>query len=163
MGSSRVVPIDVLGNVLFGLAHRLIRPQIDPLILDRAPDALHKDVISPSPPTIHGELDPMALNHVHERLSGELAALVGVDNLRPAKACKRLCQRFDRMNRLQRDRCSVCQDSSAVNIDHGCEVNKALFHADIGRIQRPDLVAAVDHQFAKQVRKHFVLRVVIVP
>ena len=53
MGSSSVVLIDVLGNVLFVLTHRLVRPQIDLLILDRTPDALYEHIVSPSPPTIH--------------------------------------------------------------------------------------------------------------
>ena len=100
------------------------------------------------------------VNHrVHELLGSELAALVGVDYVRTAEPGIRFLQRLDRMHGLQRDRHSVRQNPPTVQVNHRHQVHKATRHANVGRIKRPDLVAALDCQLAKQVRKHLVLRV----
>lgn len=103
----------------------------------------------------------MANHQIHKLLSRELTALVGVDDLWCAKPRKRSCQRLHFVQTLQRDCRTVRQDSTAVNIDHRRQVNKALSYADIGGVQCPDLIAAVDDQLAHQVGKHLVLRVAL--
>ncbi len=49
MSPIRVVPVNVLGDVFLGFSHRVIRPQLHPLVFDRSPDALNKDVVPPGP------------------------------------------------------------------------------------------------------------------
>ncbi len=50
------------------------------------------------------------------------------------------------MNSLERDGYPVRQNPPAIHIDHRLQVPKATRHANVGRIQRPDLIAAVDRQ-----------------
>jgi hypothetical protein len=42
--------------------------------------------------------------------------------------------------------------AAAVHINDGRQVHKASCHTNIGRIQRPDLVAAMNHQLAQHIR-----------
>ena len=82
MTAFTVVPVDVLRNVLARFTHAVVGPQRDPFVLDRAPDALKEDVVTPVPSSIHGQLHTMANHRVNELLSSELAALVGVEDIR---------------------------------------------------------------------------------
>ena len=56
------------------LRHAGIALQIDILVLDAAPEPLHKDVVQGPTATIHADLDTMPLEHTREGFGGELAA-----------------------------------------------------------------------------------------
>src|SRR5574338_1224607 len=58
------------------------RAQIDPLVLDRPPQPLDEDVVVAAPAPVHADADAVALEHPGERFRGELAALVGIKDLR---------------------------------------------------------------------------------
>jgi hypothetical protein len=84
MGSSGVVPIDELRDVHFGRTDAVIGPQVHPLVLDRAPQSLHKHVVTPGSLAIHGQTAAPLKHGLGEFLGSELAALIGVDDLRRA-------------------------------------------------------------------------------
>lgn len=45
------------------------------------PEAFDEDVINPTALAVHADVDTLALEPGDERLTGELAALIGVENL----------------------------------------------------------------------------------
>jgi len=159
MTTFTVVPADVLRDVRPCVAHAVVGSKIDTFVLDRAPNPFDEDVIAPGSASVHGQLYAMANHRFDELLCSELAALVGVDDVRSAEPGISLLQRLYRVHGLQRDRHSVRQNPPTAHVHHRRQLHKATRHANVGRIQRPDLVAALDCQLAKQVRKHFVLRV----
>ena len=77
--------------------------QIHPLVFHRFPQALDEHIVPPGSAPIHAEFATPFLDGLHEFMRGELAALVGIHNLRPAIAAECLLQHIDRMAGLQRD------------------------------------------------------------
>ena len=55
--------------------------KINLLVLETSPEAFDKDVIDPPAFTIHTDADTVLLEHVGKRLSSELCALVGIEDL----------------------------------------------------------------------------------
>ena len=103
----------------------------------------------------------IALDRIDKVLRSKLAALIGVDDRGLAKPCVRLLKRLDCMHRPQRDGHLMRQNPAAVDIHYRCQVHEAFCHANVSRIERPDLIASIDRQFAQQVGKHLVLRVAL--
>ena len=90
MRTSSVVEGDPLGDSAFGLASVSIALEVDVLVLERSPQSLDEDVVPPSPAAVHRDADLGLSEHAGEVAAGELAALVGVEDLRLAKARQRL-------------------------------------------------------------------------
>ena len=92
MRTLRVVPAQVVSDVRAGRAHAIVDLRVDAFVFDAAPQALHKDVVPPSAAPVHGQLAAAGQDCVGELDRGELAALVGVDDLglcsgqRPARS-----------------------------------------------------------------------------
>ena len=86
----------------------------------------------------------MLLQQSHERLTGELAALIRVEDLRLAVAVNRL------LHRLQAEVCghgdlqSPGQYAPGVPVDHGRQIHKAPRHWNLRDIHCPELVRTVD-------------------
>ena len=70
-----VVFAEERGQALVELVHRLIAPDINVVILHRAPQALDHDIVQGTSFAIHANVDAMAPEHAREGLAGELAAL----------------------------------------------------------------------------------------
>lgn len=96
-----------------------------------------------------------------ELLSGELASLVGIDNLRRAMAGQRLLENIDGMASLQSDGEFGRQHLPASPVDHRGEINKAFSHRDVGSIQRPDLVGSFDPHSTQEIGIDLVTRVLL--
>ena len=58
--------------------------EVDGLVLEGAPQALDENVVHAPAPAVHG--DGGVFEHGGELEAGELAAVVGIENLRPAVA-----------------------------------------------------------------------------
>ena len=67
------------------------------------------NTLSRHAPTVHAELRASPEHRAGELLSGELAALIGINDLRDTEPRKRLFNNLDRMMRLKRKRpiCTV--------------------------------------------------------
>ena len=63
--------------------------QIDSLVFERAPQPLDEDVVQATAPAVHRNTDTGRLQAPGEGEAGELAALIGVENLRLAMALPR--------------------------------------------------------------------------
>ena len=126
-----VVPVDVLGNIRLCMAHALISTQVHALVFHASPQPLDKHIISPRAAAIHGKLGPTSEHRLGELLSGELAALIGVDNLRDAEASERLLDDLHRVMRLKRGGRLVGEHTSNGHIHHRREIDKAVRHRNV--------------------------------
>src|SRR4051794_22819957 len=87
--------LELAGESGPGVRDRLVRTEIDLFIFDRAPEPFDEHVVAPAPGTVHSDRDLPAAQHVQELGAGELAALIGVEDLRRAEARERLLERGD--------------------------------------------------------------------
>ena len=88
----------------------------------------------------------------------ELAALVGVDDLRLPITANRVLQRLDTKVRRQRRREPPGQDSPGRPVHDADEIDEAAGHRDVRDIERPDLIGLGDRSTSKQIRKDLVAR-----
>src|SRR6185369_14169797 len=58
--------------------------EIDVLVLERPPQPLDEDIVHPPATPVHRDFDAGALQPAGEGLAGELAALVGIEDVWPA-------------------------------------------------------------------------------
>ena len=75
--------------------------QIDGLVFERTPQPLDKDVVQAPAPAVHRDLDAGGLQVPGEGAARELAALVGVEDLRRAMAGQRVVEGFDAEARVE--------------------------------------------------------------
>src|SRR3974390_1176870 len=81
MRSLAVVEIQIPADRGAGLGDAVIGPQIDLLILYRSPEPLDEDVVAPGALAVHADLDAVVGQQTGEGGAGELAALIGVEDL----------------------------------------------------------------------------------
>ena len=81
-----VVVGDPPANLTGGVAHRVKRVQIHAFLLKRSPQPLDKHVVQPPAFAVHGNPNAGSLQSLRPIPAGELAALVGVEDLRGAVA-----------------------------------------------------------------------------
>ena len=62
--------------------------QVHFFVLDRAPQSFDEHVVAPGASSIHRNRDIVPDQRTRERGAGELAALIGVENIGPAVALK---------------------------------------------------------------------------
>ena len=90
------------GPVSLGPARRSHRPKVNFLVLDGAPQALDKDIVSPGALAVHADTDIAVLECFGEILTRKLAALVDVANLRSVIGLNRFVQCGNAETRIQR-------------------------------------------------------------
>src|SRR6266481_3815497 len=69
--------------------------QVNLFVFEAAPQPLDEDIVHAAPLAIHANRDLVPAQHPGEVVAGELAALVGVEDLRPTKASERFLERLD--------------------------------------------------------------------
>src|SRR4029434_6893543 len=84
--SAAVVEAEISADRGAGLGDRVVSSEIALLVLDRSPEPLNETVVAPGTLAIHADGDPVPGQRTGEGLAGELAALIGVKDLRPAVA-----------------------------------------------------------------------------
>jgi hypothetical protein len=136
----RIVELDVPAERRARLAHRVVGTQIHLLVFDRPPQPLDEHVVAPSSLAVHADRDLPATERAGECSTSELAALVGVEDLRLAEPRQRFFERFDAERRLHRDRQPPRQHTAAEPVDHRRQIHEAARHRDVGDVHRPDLV-----------------------
>ncbi len=95
MGPLGVVEADPFADNPLGLEAISELVQVDRFIFERAPQPFDKYVVHAPAPAIHGDRHAGVLEHIGEVGAGELAALVGVEDLRLAGCGQRFVQRLD--------------------------------------------------------------------
>src|SRR5208282_6676169 len=110
------------------------------------------DVVEPGSTAVHAQLAAGGQNHVGELFSGELAALIGVDDLGYAVAGEGLLDDFLGVDGLQRDRHAMRQHLAAGHVHHRGQVDKSAGHGNVGRVECPNLIGPADQKIPEQVR-----------
>src|SRR5271165_2868710 len=158
MWPSAVVKLEVSSDRSSGLGHRAVSSEVYLLVFDRPPKPLDKDIVTPRAFAVHADGDAVFEQHAGELGAGELAALIRVEDFRPAMLRQSLLQRLDAELGLHGDRYAMAENPAAEPIDHGDEINKALLHRDVADIRRPYLIWPRDRQIAQEIRINLVPR-----
>ena len=132
--------------------------QIDALVFQAAPQPLDEHVVHPTAPAVHRDAHRRRLQQPGELRRGELAALIGVEDLRPTEACQRFLCSFNAKLHVQCVRQPPGQHLPGRPVHHRNKVKKAPMHRDIRDIRAPHLVRPVDRQPSQQIRIHPVAR-----
>jgi hypothetical protein len=85
-----IVKIDPIADDLFCLEPIRQLVQIDCLVFERAPQPLDEDVVHAAAPAIHGDRNLRRVEQTGEVKAGELAVLVGVEDIRFSISGQRL-------------------------------------------------------------------------
>ena len=100
----------------------------------------------------------MLLQSAGEVLASELAALVGIEDLGPGIAGKRLLERLDTKIGAERVGQPPRQHRPAHPVHDDHQVKETLSHRDVGDVREPDLINPLDREPAEEVRIAFVRR-----
>src|SRR5207248_4882040 len=98
------------------------------------------------------------LQRAGEVVTGELAALVSIENLGSTIPGERFLERLDTRLSTERVRQPPRQYGAAHPVHDDDEVEEALGHRDIGNVRAPDLVDPLDRDAPEQIRVDFVRR-----
>ena len=84
--------------------HAGVGAQIDFLVLDGSPDTFDEDVVPPSALAIHADFDVILNEHLRESRTGELRALILIEDFWLAEAGNGLLDSFNTESRVEADR-----------------------------------------------------------
>src|SRR5438270_10608467 len=100
----RVVKFQPAANAGLGFGHCRIGIEVDLLVFETAPQPLNEDVVHAPALAVHADRDAMPLQGAGKIVTGELAALVGIEDFRSAIALERFLERLYAKIRVQRVR-----------------------------------------------------------
>jgi hypothetical protein len=100
----------------------------------------------------------VVLQSAGEIVAGELAALVGVEDLGSAVVGERFVERRDAKIGAEGVRQPPCQHSAAHPVHNDHQVEKALGHRDVGDVGAPHLIDPLDREPAEEVWEDLVRR-----
>ena len=101
MPPARIEPVDIAVDVGPGGADAVVDLEIHAFVLDAAPQALHEHIVAPCSTSIHRQLAAPIEDGVRELVGGELAALIGADDLRRAMAGEGLLDHLPGMAKIE--------------------------------------------------------------
>lgn len=117
------------------------RFQVDMLVFERSPEPLDEDVVDCPAFAVHAQLDFQILgNIVGEQLCGELAALIGVDDLGLAVPFHCCLQSLSAPFRFHGIGEAPADYEAAVQVDDGDQVEVSALNRNISDVHRPDLI-----------------------
>jgi hypothetical protein len=137
MRTPQIIPVEELAKaaLLFDAVGRWT--QVDPFVLHGPPQALDEDVVVAAPASVHADLDPAIPQHIGELVTGELRALIGIEDVGLAEPGEGLAQRLDAEPRRERVRQPPGQHSSGRPVDDRDQVQKSLPHRYVGYVSGP--------------------------
>src|SRR3982750_2403280 len=137
MRSAGVVEAEIPADRGASLGDRVVSSEVDLLVLDRSPEPLDEDVVAPGTLAVHADGDAVPGRHAGEGPAGELAALIGVEDLRPAVAGQGLFPRPHAEPRLPGDRQPPGEAPTAEPADDRGEVDEPARHRNVGDVHGP--------------------------
>ena len=137
-------PLSEISNAVVGV-------QVDMLVLHRAPESFDKDVVHPPSFSVHADRNVVRLQDAGELLAGELSALVGVKDLRPAVFCNGFFQSVGAKVRGHGVRQPPRQDFARGPVHHRHQVGKALGHGDVSDVCKDPLNFCSGHTFGRKI------------
>jgi len=154
-----VVEINPALETLPDLAAGFKSVQVNALVFQGAPEPLDHDVVHPAPFAIHRNADiGVLLEGGNEFVTGELAALIGVEDLRLTIKLQDLFQGGNPEIGILGIGQPAGQHFTGGPVHDRHQVEKAAPHRDVGHIGTPDLIGRVDSQPSQQIRINLVLR-----
>src|SRR5271166_2508600 len=140
MKAALVVEGEVCADAGFRLAAVGIALQIDVLVFQRAPEAFDEDVVHPAAAPVHRDAHASLEQRAGEGGGGELAALVGVENLRLAVSGQGFFQRSQAKRGVHRVGEPPGENGPARPVDDRDQIEEAPADRDVRYIGRPNLV-----------------------
>ena len=140
------MPLDAIGEVR----------HIDEIVLERPPKALDEDVVDEPFDAVHADLNRSPIEDLEKLFGGKLRSLVGVEDQRLTPA-KGVVERIPAEGNFQRVGQSPTEDETAVPIDDGGQIEKAVLHGNVSNIGAPDLIGRDDGDVAQQVGMDLVI------
>jgi hypothetical protein len=92
--------------------------------LDDAPQPLNEHCVTPSPLAVHTDRDAFVGEHAGDGCSGQLPALIGVEDLRLAVAGESLFQRLDAERPLPSCSMAPRRRAAVEPVEHQCLTDK---------------------------------------
>src|SRR3954447_3700669 len=136
MRTAAIVKVEIPTNRASRLTNGFVGSQIDFLVFDAFPQPLDEHVVSPGSFAIHADGDAVVGEDAGEGRTGELRALVGVEDVGPAVTRESILQRLDAECGLYRDRRPPRLHPAGRPIEHDSEVNETALHGDICDVHR---------------------------
>ena len=131
---------------------RRVVAKIDLLVFQTPPQPFDEDVVHPAAPAVHADPYSEFQESSDPFLRGELAALVGVEDLRrDARVGHGSVQRTQAQPCLHRVGQRPAKDFARMPVHHHAEVGVAAGHRHVGDIRAPDLVGTLDGQVPQQI------------
>src|SRR5271170_1063617 len=158
MRALSIVEVEIAAQRRASFRDRVVGFELYLLVFYGFPEPLDENIVAPGAPAVHADGDPVREQDAGERLAGELAALVGIENFRFAMFADGLLQRLDAKAGLHRDRHTMGEHTPGEPIDDRDQIDEAARHRDIGNIRRPDLIGPLDLHAAQQIGINLVAR-----
>src|SRR5664280_3586785 len=108
MRPAGIVEAEVAADRGAGLGDCVVSLQINLLVFDRSPQALDEYIVAPGGLAVHAYGDAGFEKNAGEAGAGELAALIRIEDVRPAVAGHGFLQRLDAEPRFHGDRQPPC-------------------------------------------------------
>ena len=125
--------------------------QVSLFVFEGPEPAFYLDVVCPATLTVHALTNIVVLQEVFVLLTGELAALIRIQNLRLCHA-ECLLAGLNAGSGVKSVIQLPADNTAAVPVDNGCQKQESVFHLDVGDINRPCLVRPCDIRIAEKVR-----------
>ena len=150
MTALKVVSMDILPDGTPCLTDVVILRQISFFILEAAEPALNHDVICPPAFPVHALTDAVFLYEVNVLLTCELTSLIRIQDLRFCYF-ESLFQGVDHHPCIESIIYFPADNTAAVPVDYGCQIQEPSPDGNIGNINRPCLVWPVYHRITQEI------------
>lgn len=145
-----IVKREILCQTGLCFADVVVGLQIDRFVLGGAPRPLDKDVITPEALAVHADSDAVPLERRCKVGAGELATVVGVEDLPHTRMVDRLSDGIQTEICRQGIGCPPAGYLPAGPIDYGDQIDESLALRNVGDGGRPDLIRPVDGEIAQE-------------
>src|SRR6476659_347178 len=126
-----VIKAEPAANPRLGLGNALIGIEVDFLVFEAAPQPLNEDVVHAAALAVHADHHPVPLQCPGELVAGELATLVGIEDLGAAVASERFLECSETTISAERLGHSPRQRRSARPVCDDPQVEEAFGHRDV--------------------------------
>ena len=150
MTALKVVGVDILPDGTPCLPNVIVLRQISFFILEAAEPSLNHDVICPPAFPVHALTDPIFLYEVNVLLTCELTSLIRIQDLR-FRYFEGLFQGVDHHPCIKSIIDFPADNTAAVPVDHGCQIQEPSPDGNIGNINGPCLVWPVYHRITQEI------------
>ena len=133
-----------VSQIDFGIPAIAVGTQVDLLVLECPPQPFNKDVVVTALSARPADLDLLSLQPGHKVSRGELAALVGMEDLRPAATAEGHLQGLQAELRVKAVGELPAEHMPGMEIHDPHQVEKTFLQRDVGDVSCPHLIHRCD-------------------